>query len=526
VISTTWEDRDLVLKDGTSLRARIWTPSSEDGPWPTLLMRQPYGREIASTITYAHPEWWANQGYLVIVQDVRGQAGSEGQFLGFEQEASDTSETHEWVRSLPECNGLLGTYGFSYQGLTQLLAKEGSRPPECTAPAMTGLNEEQHWSSEGGAFWWHISIAWGLQLAAQKLSREGDKEGWEEIRKSFDSNTYLHQGLGLLQKHDPKGMALKWFEQSNKLSGEWIKHEPLNSWLCKPMLLIGGWWDPHLKGVLEIYEKSLQAGGKPELHIGPASHLQWWEGVQKIHLNFFNRHLKKEKRIKFPTSNKNIWNITTNKWEAYKSFKSTKHFWSLRSNGLSSIDSNDGILTFNKGGEGSSIIVHDPWRPAPSIGGHLSPIPGDANREVIDNRSDVATFTSKPLNKSILLQGIPSLDLFAKSDQESFDLFVVLSIIYKNETIVKQLSTGVKRIRTNNDRKNVKRNIKLQPMSAKFPRGAKIRISIAGAAWPAIAINPGKINCSCEAPKLECLVTTISIQLSQSKLQFFPLVSK
>ena len=34
-------------------------------------MRQPYGREIASTITYSHPEWWASKGYMVIIQDVR-----------------------------------------------------------------------------------------------------------------------------------------------------------------------------------------------------------------------------------------------------------------------------------------------------------------------------------------------------------------------------------------------------------------------------------------------------------------------
>jgi len=39
-------------------------------------MRQPYGREIASTITYALPEWWASKGYMVIIQDVRGMGNS------------------------------------------------------------------------------------------------------------------------------------------------------------------------------------------------------------------------------------------------------------------------------------------------------------------------------------------------------------------------------------------------------------------------------------------------------------------
>ena len=48
---------------------------------------------------------------------------SEGVFND-QTKASDTSETHEWVRSLKECNGKLGLYGFSYQGFTQLIGEK------------------------------------------------------------------------------------------------------------------------------------------------------------------------------------------------------------------------------------------------------------------------------------------------------------------------------------------------------------------------------------------------------------------
>ncbi|MCX5951750.1 MAG: CocE/NonD family hydrolase, partial [Cyanobacteria bacterium] len=73
--------------DGTVLAGRLWFPEQGPGPWPVLLMRQPYGRAIASTVTYAHPSWYADRGFLVVVQDVRGCGGSEGQFGGFRQEA-------------------------------------------------------------------------------------------------------------------------------------------------------------------------------------------------------------------------------------------------------------------------------------------------------------------------------------------------------------------------------------------------------------------------------------------------------
>ena len=42
----------LRLADGVVLRSRLWHPSGK-GPWPALLMRQPYGSRIASTVTYA-----------------------------------------------------------------------------------------------------------------------------------------------------------------------------------------------------------------------------------------------------------------------------------------------------------------------------------------------------------------------------------------------------------------------------------------------------------------------------------------
>ncbi|MFM2122638.1 MAG: hypothetical protein RLZZ589_1075, partial [Cyanobacteriota bacterium] len=122
-------DAWLELPDGVRLVSRLWTPAGE-GPWPVLLMRQPYGRAIASTVTYAHPHWYASHGYAVVVQDVRGRGDSGGEFGGFAQEAEDGSRTLAWVRQQPWCNGRIGSYGFSYQGLTQLLLADPDQLPD------------------------------------------------------------------------------------------------------------------------------------------------------------------------------------------------------------------------------------------------------------------------------------------------------------------------------------------------------------------------------------------------------------
>lgn len=520
----TWRDETLTLSDGIQLISRIWSPNSE-GVWPALLMRQPYGRNIASTVTYAHPEWWAKNGFLVVVQDVRGQGDSEGKFTGFEQESIDTSQTHKWVRGLPDCNGLLGTYGFSYQGLTQLISVPGSRPPDCMAPAMTGLDEKNHWNSDGDAYWWHLGIAWGLQLAALKAQREKNLEVWKTLRNSIEDGTYLNNGHNLLKKYDPDGMSYKWLlnSQSNEIAN--TIHKPLDSFLQAPMLLIGGWWDPHLKGILDIYTKSKNAGGNPELHIGAATHLEWWEGAQDIHMKFFKNHLQQETRNIIKQNYINLWNISTKKWEGIcsKNYSSLK--WGLHADSGSIFRECGGNLIKDKQGSGILSFVSDPWRPVPSLGGHLSPKAGLVDRKHLDKRYDVATFTSKKLTNSLRLQGNPEITLGVKADQEGFDLCVAFSIINKDGNRVNQISTGFLRKFTKEHNEKLKVKIRLQPICIELKKGEKLRISISGSSWPAIGINSGKRNQLSGPVTINTPVTTISLFLEDAYLGISHLLS-
>ena len=515
--------RSAALKtaDGVELRSRLWHPSGE-GPWPALLMRQPYGSRIASTVTYAHPSWWASHGFLVVVQDVRGQGESEGRFRGFGQEAADTPATHAWVRQLPECNGRLGVYGFSYQGLTQLTAAESAPPPECTAPAMTGLDERRHWSCEGGAHWWHLGLGWGLQLAALQAQRRGDATAWLEIRRSLEDNRYLRDGPTLLERHDPEGMAWSWLNNDPSNDQQWTVHHAPESWLQRPMLLIGGWWDPHLVGLLDLWHRSQAAGGQPSLHIGPASHLQWWPETQQLMLQFFQQHLQ-DRPPQEPQPSHQLWNITQHQWNAIPAPATGRSAsWGLRSHGLACIDPSEGALVADGEGEGSVVIVHDPWRPVPAIGGHLGTNPGPAERTAVDQRSDFATFTTAPLVDELLLSGRPHLLLDAEADQPGFDLCISLSRLPAETNSVDQLSTGVVRIRGEEALQPARRSVILQPLHASLACGDRLRISVAAAAWPAIGVNPGHDAVACGAPSPEHRVVTLTLKLAGSTLQLNP----
>src|SRR5580704_14523728 len=173
------------MSDGVILVSDHYYPP-EPGPQPTLLMRQPYGRDIASTVVYAHPVWFASRGYNVVIQDVRGRGDSEGEFYPFRNEGRDGVETIVWLRTRAESNGRIGMYGFSYQGMTQLLA--AAQQPEglvCIAPGMTAHDLYQGWFYHQGALRLASSLTWGMQLLKEHTRRLKLREASDRLEAAW-----------------------------------------------------------------------------------------------------------------------------------------------------------------------------------------------------------------------------------------------------------------------------------------------------------------------------------------------------
>ncbi|MFQ6537387.1 MULTISPECIES: CocE/NonD family hydrolase [Aphanothece] len=503
-------DAWLTCRDGIRLVSRIWSPPG-DGPWPVLLMRQPYGRAIASTVTYAHPSWYAAHGFLVVVQDVRGQGDSEGAFGGFAQEARDGADTLRWARQLEGSNGRLGCYGFSYQGVTQLLSDAPEAMPDCLAPAMAGCDERLHWASSGGAHWWSLGLGWGLQLAAQRCRRDGDGAGWAAIRQSLASGTFPTEGAALLKRHDPEGMAQRWLALDPAVPEAWPRHEPQPGIWQRPMLLIGGWHDPHLEGVLDLWSRSRQGGGRPLLRIGAWSHLQWGGGLDRLQLAFFRHHLQDappDPELQIPVA---LQDSRSGTWQAIQadaghdtaggSVAQQRCTWGLHTDGLACQDS-QGSQLVPLDGSGPSreaqptaattvTLVHDPWRPVPGRGGHLGLDAGPCERDDLDGRGDVACFSSAPLVAPLRLIGRPLLQIPVAADQPGFDLCAALAVVEANGRTVRQLCTGVARHLGSGCREARAREVRFQPLLATLKAGERLRLSVAAAAWPQIAVNPG-----------------------------------
>lgn len=490
-------------RDGVRLDADVYLPSGE-GPFPVLLMRQPYGRRIASTVTYAHPSWYAAHGYMVVIQDVRGRGTSEGEFEPFVNERDDGEDTLEWAANLPGGNGRVGMYGFSYQGVTQLFAAASGHPAlKAIAPAMTGFRLERDWAYEGGALRLQNSLSWAAQLGAETDRRDGN-------HNRFAQRYRLGHGPAADELIDPASPAVREL-LAGTFYADWLD-QPLHDeyWTARsaagclpvvdlPALHVGGWFDGFLTGTLAAFEHLRAGAGYQRLVVGPWTHLPWtpavgqaWLGesaqstIDTLHLRWFDHFLKGHDTGIENDPVVQLYDLRANRWRAcpeYPPAPTTR--LALASDGNAGFDINGGRLGDAADEPVVDTFVHDPWRPVPAAGGHLAPSTGIHDRTAVDARPDVLTYTTAPLEREHQLIGPVRATLNATADADSFDLCAVLSVV-DSDGRARNLTQGYVRARGNGPVA-----IDLRGTCALIRPGERLRLSVSGACYPAYALNDG-----------------------------------
>ncbi|NEQ50388.1 MAG: CocE/NonD family hydrolase [Leptolyngbya sp. SIO3F4] len=503
------QQHSLYTRDGARLDADVYYPEG-DGPWPVLLMRQPYGREIASTVVYAHPTWYAAHGYIVVIQDVRGRGTSEGSFELFAHEVNDGYDSVQWAAQLPDSDGQVGMYGFSYQGMTQLYAAQ-SKPLalKVLVPAMVGYDLYHDWAYENGALRLQIGLGWAIQLAAETARLNDDDTAFNSLRvasRNLPLNGPIAACPNVLKQYAPDSFWHDWLNHPNK-DAYWQGLKPDLTNVDLPMLHVGGWFDPYLTGDIRLFKEMAGRSQYPQhLWIGPWSHIPWGRKVgevdfgteamspiDRLQIQWFDHFLKGKNTELSEQPAVHLFEMGSNCWRLFEQWPggSATQIYGLKSTGLAAMREDDGVLVQIEAATPDNstfdVLVHDPWRPVPSLGGHVSWPGGSCDRTALDCRSDILTYTTPSLEADLSVVGDIKVILQIHTDSPSYDVCAVLSVVQPDGRVF-NLTQGYKRVLAPSDAPVL---IPFQPTCFKVQAGQALRLSISAACFPAYTVNPG-----------------------------------
>jgi putative CocE/NonD family hydrolase len=510
------------MSDGVELVSDHYFPP-QSGKNPTLLMRQPYGRDIASTVVYAHPIWFARHGYNVVIQDVRGRDDSGGDFYPFRNEARDGAETIAWLRTRPESNGRVGMYGFSYQGVTQFLA--AAEQPEgllCISPGMAACDLYHGWFYQNGTLRLASALGWGLQMLKADVRRKKLREASDRLEQAWAN---LSSQASVLPFRDHPALhgegvpqyVLDWFDHSEP--GEYWTSLDISQKLHSiqiPALHISGWYDTYLSGTIAGFLSLCKNAGSEfarnhqYLVAGPWQHIPWGERIgstdfgaealldtDALLLRWFNHWLKdsdefsQEPRVRHFVLGENRWR------EASMFPTEPNHILYLHSAGKANSRKGDGVLNtlVSQTDEPCDIFVWDPEVPVPSPGGPTA-APGPFDQSTLELGNNLLVFTSAPLTAPLHVFGIPRVILFCSTSSAHTD-FAAKLIRVRPQGTAEFLCVGIARSTHlfrepgySADKIHLW-NFPLEPTSCSFAAGDRIRLEIASSAFPLFDRNPG-----------------------------------
>ena len=532
-------DVPAVMRDGTTLRATIYRPA--EGRWPVLLMRSPYGKDIprADVLIDLDPVRTAQQGYVVILQDVRGRFASEGEWdiNNLAHEHLDSEDTVKWAASLPFSNGQVGMYGISYFGFTQLAALF-QRPSglKAAAPSKTWFEITDGFLFRGGALELGLLSYWRLPLWFDTFERNYRKHGdaqrfaaqvqrlSTDIDRLSDGVTSLplkdyapfapeERGGFLLDvlRHGPRWEALQQLSPRHRLQEVTV-----------PTLHIAGWYDIFLQGTLDNFTFLRKHGSTEEarqarLTVGPWTHLDSSsvQGDRNFglaanadlmgqQLRWFDRLLKgaempNEAPVKLFVMGANVWR-DEQEWPLARAIE-TRFY--LHSNGHANTLHGDGTLnTALPEDEEPDSYSYDPRDPVPTCGGPLLMGPdwrcGPIDQRPLERRDDVLVYSTAPLEEDVEVTGPIKVTLWAASSARDTDFVARLVDVFPDGTAY-PLTDGIIRARYRHPGqepsliepgKLYQYEIDLWATSNLFKRGHRIRLDITSSSFPRWDRNP------------------------------------
>jgi hypothetical protein len=465
----------IPVRDGVHLQTVIMAPLNQTKPLPILFRRTPYGvPEKAPEKMPSSLKEFSQDGYIFVIQNLRGRFKSEGYFelsshvdLNDPKATNETTDAYdsiEWlVKNVADNNGKVGMFGVSYDGLTTALTLLHPHPAlkaisEQASPVDQWMNDDDH---RYGALRESYDFEYAVLEQADK--NKNTNFGFE-IYDTFE--WYL--ALGPLSNINDKYLHAKipyWNDSvAHPDYDDFWKKEAWVSQLhasTVPNLNVAGFWDQEDPwGPWQIFRHAEEHDPDHTNFIvaGPWFHGQWQsaKGDSIGIVPFAGHETAREFRenIEAPffryylhgVGEKPAWQASTfqsgsNNWHTYaewppKEAKPTKLYFHP-----------DGTLSFEPPSKNTNNekpfreYVSDPANPVPYRLRPISPTypAGDwrtweaADQRFVDHRPDVLSYVSAPLEHDLVVTGPLSAQLFASTSGTDSDFVVKLIDVFPQD---------------------------------------------------------------------------------------------
>lgn len=444
----------IPMRDGVKLFTAVYAPKNNAEKHPILIVRTPYsvapyGENSFSPRLFS--TYWINylrEGYIFVIQDVRGRFMSEGEFEDVRpfnknkksktdiDEASDTYDAVDWLlKNIPGNNGRVGVFGISYPGFYATMAALSNHP---AIKAVSPQAPVTDWFI-GDDF--HHNGAFALMDGFRFYSGFGKPRpvptttapaGFQYPEKD-NYNFYLK--MGALKNYGTEMKDIKFWN-------DLMNHPDYDAWwkardarracynIQPAMMEVGGTFDAEdCFGAWNLYKAIEQQNPKTSnrLVMGPWFHGGWSRGEganlgnvrfgsktsgyyqDSVEVPFFNYHLKNKGSIE-QLAEATIFFTGENSWKKFGAWPpltvNTKPLYLREGNSLS--------YEAPKNTNAFSTYVSDPAKPVPYADGvHLF-----RTREYMSDdqrfaarRPDVLVFQTAELDADLTLAGPVTADL-------------------------------------------------------------------------------------------------------------------
>jgi hypothetical protein len=461
----------IPMRDGIKLHAVILRPKDYTAPLPFLMERTPYGVDgnTPESINPRKPELAASR-YIFVFEDIRGRFKSEGTFVmsrpmvdhhdpKLVDESIDTYDTVDWLlKSIPNNNGRVGVFGVSYPGFLAMAAGIDPHPAvKAISPQAPMIDV---WMGDdffhNGAFreTYGYDYTLGMETSKENAFSKLDEDAYDFFLRSGSFAAAAKRG-GVDKL--PTGAAFLQhpaYDEFWRARGvEWHLNQS-----TVPTLFVGGFWDQEdMFGPQEAYAKLEPHDTHQQdfLVIGPWNHGQWGgttrhlgkiqfgepttdEFRKRYEAPFFAHYLKDENG--FSLKDTATFESGSNRWHEYV------HWPPVGSKAENLYLSADGSLFFSsskpkKPGQDKRSAanyreyVSDPADPVPYRHRPIQATYAEGSKwytwmvedqRFVSDRTDVATWTTPPLDHDITVTGEVIADLFASTSGTDADWVVKL----------------------------------------------------------------------------------------------------